>query len=105
MEFDENNAIKFMREAVGPELSSKYTDDDELINLIDLIFDYMEQNGLLEIDLNDDESLEDDEIDFDDLMGYIGRMLKKDKGAKLTAEDAVPFVNAYFDYESSLDEL
>ena len=102
MEFDESNAIKFMRGAVGPELSEKY-DDDELFNLIDLIFDYMEANGLLEIDFDEDGDDADDEIDLDDLMAYIGRMLKKDKGARISAEDARPFVDAYFDYEDSLE--
>ena len=101
IEFDENNAVKFMREAVGAELSAKYPDDDELINLIDLIFDYLQVNGFLDIDLDDDD---DDEIDIDDLMSYIGRMLKKDKGARLNEEDARPFVDAYFDYEDSLNE-
>lgn len=102
-EFDENNAVKFMREAAGPELSAKYDDDDELFNLIDLIFDYMQANGLLDIDIDDEDIDEDDEIDMDDLMSYVGRMLKKDKGARLTVEDALPFVKAYFDYEESLE--
>lgn len=99
MEFDENTAIKYMRSAVAPELNNKYTDDDELLNLIDLVYDYLEANGMLEIDVEDD----DDELDIDDLMAYIGRMLKKDKGANLTEKDARPYVEAYFDYESSLD--
>lgn len=100
MEFDENNAVAYMRQNVGEELSAKYPDDDELINLIDLVYDYQEANGLLEIDLDDED---EDEIDIDDLMSYIGRMLKKDKAARLTEEDARPFVMAYFDYEDSLD--
>lgn len=100
MEFDENNALKFMRDAVGKELSAKYTDDDELFNLIDLVYDYYEQNGLLDFDDIDDE----DEVDFDDLMAYVYRMLKKDKQAKMSEEDAVKFINAYFDYEDSLED-
>ena len=90
-----------MREAVGPELSAKYKDDDELFNVIDIVFDYLQANGYLDLDLEDD----DDDIDMDDLMGYVERMIKKDKGAKLMPEDAAPFVNAYFDYEASLDDL
>lgn len=100
MEFDENEAVKYMRRHVDEELSARYADDDELLNLIDLIYDYYEANGLLDIDLDDD----DDELDTDDLMAYVGRMLRKDKGARLTAEDAAPFVTAYLDYEASIDE-
>ena len=102
LEFDENNAVAYMRNAVGPELSDKYPDDDELFNLIDLIFDYLEANGLLDIDMDDMD--DDDDIDMDDLMSYIGRMLRKDKGATLNEADARPFVDAYFEYEASLDE-
>lgn len=103
-EFDENNAVKFMRQTVGDTLSAKYPDDDELINLIDLIFDYFQANGMLDIDISDDDIDEDDEIDLDDLATYVGRMLKKDKGATLTEDDARPFIEAYFAYEDSLDE-
>lgn len=101
MEFDENEAVKYMRSHVEPELSAKYDDDDELLNLIDLIYDYYEANGLLDIDLNDDA---DDEPDIDDMLAYILRMLKKDKGAKLQPDDVPAFVNAYMNYEETIDE-
>jgi len=98
MEFDENDAIKYMREHVDAELSERYADDDELFNLIDLIYDYYEANGLLDIDMDDD-----DELDVDDLLCYVERMLRKDKAATLTASDAASFVHAYLSYEESLE--
>lgn len=100
MEFDENEAVKYMRSHVPEELSAMYSDDDELLNLIDLIYDYYEANGLLDIDIDDS----DDELDIDDMLSYIARMLKKDKGAKLTPEHAEAFVNAYMEYEESLED-
>ncbi len=99
MEFDESEAIKYMRRHVGEDLSTKY-DDDELLNLIDIVYDYYESNGLLELDLSDD----DDELDVEDLMEYISRMLRKDKRAQLSVEDARPLLEAYLEYEESLDE-
>lgn len=100
MEFDENEAIRYMRAHAGSELSARYPDDDELFNIIDLIYDYYEANGMLEIDLDD----EDEELDTDDLMAYVERMLRKDKGAAIKPGDAEAFVNAYLEYENSLDE-
>lgn len=100
MEFDENEAVKYMRSHVPAELSEMYKDDDELLNLIDLIYDYYEANGLLDLDLDDT----DDELDMDDMLSYVTRMLKKDKGAKLQPEHVPAFVNAYMDYEDSLEE-
>ena len=100
MEFDESEAIQYMRQHVAEGVHSNY-DDDELLNLIDIVYDYYEQNGLLDIDLGDDD---DDELDVDDLLEYVGRMLRKDRGAKLTTEHARPLVEAYLKYEESLDE-
>lgn len=100
MEFDENEAIKYIREHVAPEIAAGITDDDELLNLIDLIFDYFEANGLLEID-SDPEN--EDELDVDDLNAYVVRMLKKDKGANLNIEDVPALTEAYLDYEDSLE--
>ena len=68
-----------MRSHVSPELSAKYTDDDELLNLIDLIYDYYEANGMLDIELDD----ADDDLDIDDLLSYIVRMLKKTRALSL----------------------
>ncbi len=100
MEFDESDAIKYMREHVDAAIAGKY-DDDELLNLVDIIYDYYEANGMLDIDLDDD----DDELDIDDLCGYVERMLRKDKGAKLTADDAPSLIEAYIEYENSLDSI
>lgn len=98
MEFDEDDAIKYIRGHIDTELSSLY-DDDELLNLIDLVYDYYEANGLLDIDLDNDD---EDDPDIDELREYIVRMLRKDKGAKLAPEHVMPLLSAYLEYESSL---
>lgn len=100
MEFDEDDAIKYIREHADKCITGLY-DDDELLNLIDLVYDYYEANGLLDIDFDGDD---DDEPDNDDLRDYIQRMLRKDKGAKLASEHVMPLLTAYLDYESSLSD-
>ncbi len=101
MEFDESDAIRYMREAVGEDIAGAY-DDNELFNVIDMIYDYYEANGLLDIDLDEDD---DEELDIEDIVTYVKRMLAKDKGAHLKPEHVRDFVSAYIDYENSLDEL
>lgn len=98
MEFDENDAIKYIRDhaPVG-----QY-DDDELLNVIDMIYDFYESNGMLDIDLNDDD--DDDDVSEEEIVGYVVRMLKKDKEAKLAADDVPAVVSAYLEYETTLDE-
>ncbi|MCM1035906.1 MAG: hypothetical protein NC406_01095 [Bacteroides sp.] len=100
MDFDENDAVKYIRTHIAPEVSELY-DDNELLNLIDIIFDYYEANGLLDIDADDDSDEED--VAVDEVADYARRMLARDKGARLSPAHVVPMIEAYFEYESSLD--
>ena len=43
-EYDENEAIKFINNYLPQDIKGKYTDDDILI-VIDTIFDYYESKG------------------------------------------------------------
>lgn len=99
-EFDENDAILAMRKAI-PQAESEKFDDDEFLNLIDIIWDFYEQNGLLDIDLDDDDP-DDDESMISDLVDYAVRMLKKDRNATLDIALVEPLVKAEIDYEDSL---
>lgn len=99
MEFDETKAIEYMRKALGPRADAY--DDDQLLNLIDIIWDFYEENGLLDIDA--DEEIDDEDDVLDDLVTYARRMLHKDKESKISDEDIVPLIEAEIDYEHSLE--
>lgn len=101
MEFDENKAIAHIREQLGEERSSVYSDDD-LLNVIDIIWDFYEENGLLEID--PDEELDEEDV-LDDLRTYTKRMLSKDKGSIIKVEDVNDIIDAEIDYENTLEEF
>lgn len=78
-EFDENEVTKRIRESLPEEAAQTYSDDD-LLNIVDMIWDYYEMNGLLDIDTADDE---EEDLDLQaELVDYCKRMLKKDKGCK-----------------------
>ncbi|MEE0977963.1 MAG: hypothetical protein UH625_00990 [Muribaculaceae bacterium] len=98
MDFNEDKAIELMRAAVPADRAALYT-DDELLNVIDMIWDYYEENGMLEIDLEDD--VEDEDLQ-GDLVEYVRRMLRKDRAAKVLPEDVEALVKAELDYEESL---
>lgn len=98
-EFDENAAVKAIKAALAD--SNKYT-DDQILNVIDMIWDFYEENGLL--DLDSDEEIEETAL-FDDLIGYTTRMLKKDKHSGIDPQDIETIVRAEIDYENSLDPL
>lgn len=100
-EFDENDALAFIRENAGKERLSVYSDDD-LLNIIDMIWDYYEINGMLDVDF-DAEDEEDEDTLLTDIETYVKRMLKKDRGAKVQPDDIKPIVQAELAYENSLE--
>ncbi len=100
-EFDENKAIAYMRKSLSQEDSLKYS-DDELLNLIDIIWDFYEQNGLLDIDISEDDEDNDDEAMLSELVDYAQRMIKKDRSATLALKLVEPLVKAEIEYEDSL---
>ena len=101
MEYDGNIAIKQIRKVLSNESNSLYN-EDEILNVIDMIWDFYEENGMLEIDVEDGE--DDSEAIYEELCDYVKRMLKKDKEAKVRPEDVPLIVKAEIDYELSLEE-
>lgn len=97
--FDENDAIEFIRTRIGVDMSAKYCDDD-ILNIIDAIWDCYEENGLLEIDADED----DDAMPEDEINTYVVRMMRKDKGCKVDSADIDAIVRAELEYELSLEE-
>lgn len=98
-EFDEKDAIKAMRATISDENSALY-DDDELLNVIDIIWDWYDDQGLLDIDAEAD----DEDVNTDALIKHVGKMLAKDSDSPIKREDIEPLVSAELRYEQSLDD-
>lgn len=69
-EFDESEALDFIRANAGSERVSAYSDDD-LLNIVDMIWDYYEINGMLDIDADADD--EEDSLP-EDITVYVKRL-------------------------------
>lgn len=99
MEFDEFRAVAFINNKLTEAGRTPYP-EDEVLNIIDMIWDFYEENGLLDPDADDadgaDEDIEPEMID------YVNRMLRKDKGATVAAEDVPLMVRAEVEYEDSV---
>lgn len=98
MEFEEQDAIKFIRTRLSDNANHEY-DDDDILNVIDIIWDYYEDNGMLEIDCASD--VED--CCMEDISKYVVRMLKKDKLSNIKEEDVATIVKGELDYEASIE--
>jgi len=98
-QYDENEAVDFINKALEKNGRTAY-DEDEILNVIDMIWDYYEENGLLEID--DDFEADEDEDISGELCDYIKRMLRKDPHAPISPDDIQTIVEAELEYEDSV---
>lgn len=94
--YDENQAIKYINNELSRTIGVTYPDDD-LLNVIDIMWDYYEENGLLDID-------SDDELDIDHLIESVGRLLRKDRENNVKPEHVETIVKAELDYEDSIED-
>ena len=99
--FDEDKALQFIREAVGQKVSEKYS-DDEILFIIDTIWDYYENNGFLSLDL---EETEEEILDSDDLINYVKKEVANDEELMMDPADIATIVKAELEYEESLEDI
>lgn len=97
MAYEEQDAIAYIRSKTG--FTAERYDDDQILNIIDIIWDWQEANGFLEIDADDDD---DDDIDIDDLTAHAIHLLRKDSGNIVAEADVRPIVEAELEFEETV---
>lgn len=99
--YEENDAVKYIFSNLPSDVAEKYSDDDILL-VIDIIFEFYENKGYF--DLNDiDES--DDEFDESELFEFVKKSLKKDKDNPIDLDDVENIVHLELEYEDSIDDF
>lgn len=99
--YDEQEAVTFIKSHVSDGLARR-CDDDTILEIIDIIFDYYEDHDLLELDVDDDDDDSDDDIDA--IIAHAVKIVGKDKHLSLSPDDVARIVKAEIDYELSLDD-
>ena len=99
--FDEDDAVKFIRQELPEDVNVKY-DDDEILCVIDIIWDYYEKNGFLSLNV---ELTDEEVLDVDDLTKYVKKELKNDDELMMDPKDIEKIVKAELDYEESLEDF
>lgn len=99
--FNEDDALKFIRDFVGEKISKKYS-DDEILFVIDTIWDYYERNGYLS--LNGDTS-DEELLDEDDLIRYVKKEVVKEEEVTIESSDVEQIVKGDLEYEESLEDI
>lgn len=94
MEYDEQEAIKYIKQVCSCDISS-----NEILDIIDSIWDYYEEKGFLDISF--DVPLE--EVDYElELIKYV-----KNKMKDIYIDESIveQIIQAELDYEKTLDEF
>jgi len=97
-EYDDDEAIAFIRNFLPQDLKEKFS-NDELNYIIDLIYEFYEDKGFL--DEGNDEL--DVEIDEDELISFVVKQAQKDQIGKFEPEDIMFIVQGELAYCETLD--
>lgn len=95
MEYNEFDEIAYIRKKV--DLPAEY-DNDQLLNILDIIWDWQEDNGFLEIDAEDDMGPEE----INNLEAHAKKLLAKDKGNLVQPQYLKEIILAALEFESQL---
>lgn len=99
--FDEDEAVKFIRSSMSDDVQNKYEDDD-ILCIVDIIWDYYEKKGFLSLNIDDGE---EEVLDVDDLIKYVKKEVKKDPELNIEPKDVEQMVKAELNYEESLEDF
>lgn len=98
-EFDEDKAIAFIKNKIYKEEKSQPQDDDLLL-IIDTIWDYYDQNGFLSLDIDDEEK----DLNMEDLIKFVKKEIKKSGIDSIEPELVEEIVKAELEYEETLED-
>jgi len=99
--YDDDEAVKFIRNYLPQELKEKFSDDD--INyIIDLIYEFYESKGVFaDNDDNDDDEFV--EFDEDELIRFVIKNAQKDGVGKFKTDEIAFIVQGELDYCDSIN--
>lgn len=98
MEYDEDNAIAFIRDCMSSEVCHSY-DDDDILYVIDTIWDYYDSHGNV---VYNDHMTEVEISALNDLISFVKKEIKKESELTIKTDDIETIVKAELEYENSI---
>lgn len=96
-DYDETEAIEAMMQV----LAADRRDEDATFEILDLIYEYYERHGDLDINMDDDD--DDAEADIEAMTAEIAKQLRRTPAAiDFTAEEIAAMIKAEIEYQDSL---
>lgn len=97
IQYDEDDAVKFIQNYLPQEMKGKYT-NDEINYVIDIVYEYYDEKGFMSDGV--DEELVD--IDEEEIVGYVLKNTKKEKINNFSSEDVAFIIQGELAYCDSL---
>ncbi|MDE6321217.1 MAG: hypothetical protein K2L93_02870 [Muribaculaceae bacterium] len=95
--YDETQAVKHINHALQDAYGITYP-TDELLNVIDIIWDFYDDNDLLDLDIDNEA-----ELDVEALRDKVRKMLAKDRNSPIKPEHIDAIIDAELQYEDEAD--
>jgi len=95
LEYDEDKAVEYILQHLPDELKDT-VDEDKIDYVLDVIYDYYDEKGLI-----DEDSTEEASIDEEDMFKYIRKCAKKDK-IELSEAEIQVILDGEFEYGRSI---
>ena len=96
--YDEDDAIEFIQSCM-PENSKEQLSEDDIVYLIDLIYEYYEEKGYL-----NDDAEEEIELDEEDLVNFVFKQAESADIEDLTIEMVEVVIDGELSYCESLED-
>jgi hypothetical protein len=96
--YDEEDAVKYIQNYLPQEIKGKYT-NDEINYIIDIVYDFYDEKGLMDDDANDDAIVN---IDEDEIIAYVLKNTKKDKINNFSADEIAFIIQGELAYCDSI---
>lgn len=100
LEYDEDRAIEFIRKYVGENVSNQYS-DDEILFVIDTMWDYYERKGFTKLN---SKATENELLDEEDLLAYVKKEIANDGEILMDPDDLGKILKGELEYEESLED-
>lgn len=99
--YDEEQAVKFIRKLLPADKQDRYT-DDEILYVIDIMYDWYEKNGYLSLD---SDVTDEEEEDLNAMTAYVRKEIAKDGEVEMDPDDIGLIVKGELEYEESLEDF
>lgn len=99
LKYDEEDAIAFIRKYIPESVNTQYS-DDEILFVIDTIWDFYESKGLVRLQKK---LTEEEQQSVDDLIAYVKKEIKRDEELMMDPDDVKYIVEGELAYEESIE--